>query len=73
MKENTTLMNELVRNSQRLFSSGSIKAFQLVDVFSRKTDLIINLADAEEEYLSVMTGIYNYSTDDLKGAEHETK
>lgn len=73
MKENTTLMNELVRNSQKLFSSGAIKSFQLVDVFSRKTDLIINLASAEEEYLSVMAGIYNYSTDDLKGAEYETK
>jgi len=73
MKENTSLMNELVRNSQKLFSSGSIKAFQLVDVFSRKTDLILNLAGAEEEYLSVMAGIYNYSTDDLQGAKHETK
>ena len=73
MKENTTLMNELVRNSQKLFSSGSIKSFQLVDVFSRKTDLIINLAGAEEEYLSIMAGIYNYSTEGFKGAEHEKK
>jgi outer membrane protein TolC len=73
MKENTTLMNELVRNSQRLFSNGSIKSFQLVDVFSRKTDLIINLAGAEEEYLSVMAGIYNYSTEVSQGAEHEAE
>jgi len=69
MKENSSLMNELVRNSQKLFSSGSIKAFQLVDVFSRKTDLIINLAGAEEEFLNVMAGIYNYSTKDVKGAD----
>jgi len=64
MKENTILMNELVRNSQKLFTSGSIKAFQLVDVFSKKTDLIINLAAAEEEYLNVLAGIYNYSLND---------
>lgn len=69
MNENTVLMNELVRNSQKLFTGGSIKAFQLVDVFSRKTDLIINLAAAEEEYLTVMAGIYNYSTNGFKESE----
>ncbi len=73
MKENAELMNELVRNSQKLFSSGSIKAFQLVDVLSRKTDLIISLAGAEEEYLSVMAGIYNYSTEDFYEVKHENK
>ncbi len=61
MKENTVLMNELTINSQKLFSNGSIKAFQLADVFSKKTDLIMNLGSAEVEYLSVMSGIYNYS------------
>ncbi len=69
MRENTVLMNELVRNSQKLFTSGSIKSFQLVDVFSRRTDLIINLAAAEEEYLNVMAGIYNYS---MKDADNVT-
>lgn len=68
MRDNTTLMNELVRNSQKLFTGGSIKAFQLVDVFSRRTDLIINLAAAEEEYLNVMAGIYNYSVNDVNNA-----
>ncbi len=76
MKENNLLMDELLRNSQKLFSNGSMKTFQLVDVFSRKTDLIINLGSAEEEYLNVMSGIYNYSVKDLNNAEvvnHEKK
>lgn len=71
MKENSVLMNELVRNSQTLFTNGSIKAFQLVDVFSRKTDLIINLASAEEEYLNVMAGIYNFSVKGIGEVKHE--
>ena len=76
MNENAALMDELVKNSQKLFANGSMKAFQLVDVFSRKTDLIINLAGAEAEYLNVMAGIYNYSMKDVKDMEevkHEKK
>jgi len=65
MRDNSILMNELVRNTQKLFTGGSIKTFQLVDVFSRRTDLIINLAAAEEEYLNVMAGIYNFSVKDI--------
>jgi hypothetical protein len=64
LRNSLTLMNEQTANSFRLFSNGSMKAFQLVEVLSRKTDLIENLREAEEGYLSNASGLYILSTTD---------
>ncbi len=61
LQESTRLMDEQVKNAQRLFANGSIKAFQLVEVLSRKTDLMMALAGAENEYLHVRAGLYGFS------------
>lgn len=59
LKESSAIMDEQIRNSQRLYASGSLRSFQLAEVFSRKADLILNLADAEEQYINVRSGLYN--------------
>jgi len=61
LKESSLIMDEQIRNSQKLYASGSLRSFQLAEVFSRKADLVINLSNAEEEYVNVRGGIYNFS------------
>jgi hypothetical protein len=66
LRNSLTLINEQTANSFRLFSNGSIKALQLVEVLSRKTDLIENLREAEEGYLSNASGLYILSSYDME-------
>jgi hypothetical protein len=65
LRNSLTLINEQTANSFRLFSNGSIKALQLVEVLSRKADLIENLREAEEGYLSNASGLYILSSYDM--------
>jgi hypothetical protein len=63
LRDSLVLINEQTANSFRLFSNGSIKALQLAEVLSRKTELIENLREAEEGYLSNASGLYILSSD----------
>jgi hypothetical protein len=66
LRDSLVIINEQTANSFRLFSNGSIKALQLVEVLSRKTDLIENLCEAEEGYLSNVSGLYILSSSDME-------
>lgn len=68
LRESSAIMDEQIRNSQRLYAGGSLRSFQLAEVFSRKADMIASLAAAEGEYLAVRSGLYNYSGEEV---EHE--
>lgn len=61
LRESSIIMDEQIRNSQKLYASGSLRSLQLSDVFARKADLVMNLSSAEIEYVNVRSGIYNYS------------
>ncbi|MBI1822678.1 MAG: TolC family protein [Nitrospirae bacterium] len=51
LEENTALLEEQLKTSQKLFASGSINVLQLVEVINQKLDLNIRLGNAEAEYV----------------------
>ena len=66
LKESDSLMDEQIRNSLNLYARGSIRSFQIADIFARKADLLSSLAGAQEEYINALAGIYNYTVSDDK-------
>lgn len=51
LEENTALLEEQLKTSQKLYASGSINVLQLVEVINQNLDLTIRLGNAEVEYL----------------------
>jgi outer membrane protein TolC len=70
LRESGDIMDEQLKTTRRLFSTGVVKSFQLADVFSRKTDLVMNLAQSEEQYVMTKSGIY-VITGDAEVISHE--
>ena len=66
LKESDSLMDEQIRNSLNQDTRGSIRSFQIADIFARKADLLSSLAGAQEEYINALAGIYNYTVSDDK-------
>lgn len=63
----TELMEEQVRNSQRLFTNGSINAIQMSEILSRSADLLVEDANANREYILVRSQLYTlYSNGSTK-------
>ncbi len=61
LKDSTSLMNEQVATASRLFQSGSINALQLVEVYNRRADLILQLKELNQNHIQVRTGLAKIS------------
>jgi outer membrane protein TolC len=61
LKDSTHLMDEQVATASRLFQSGSINALQLVEVFNRRADLILQLKELNQNHIQVRTGLAKIS------------
>ncbi|MEK6623715.1 MAG: TolC family protein [Bdellovibrionota bacterium] len=58
LSDTDTLLKEQTINAMKLFKSGLISALQLSEVINRRVDLTENKSNAENQYLEVMTNIY---------------
>jgi hypothetical protein len=58
LKESSTLMEDQVSNSKRMFANGSINAMQLSEILSRTADLVVQNGNANREYILVRSELY---------------
>jgi hypothetical protein len=58
LDESRKLMSEQVVNSRRLFANGSINAIQMSEILSRSSDLLVDSANANREYILVRSQLY---------------
>jgi hypothetical protein len=54
----SNLMEEQISNAKRMFANGSINAMQLAEIFSRSTDLIVQNANTNREYILIRSELY---------------
>ncbi len=55
--ESLALMAEQVEVASRLFQSGSIPALQLVEVYNRRLDLLLNFQDLQRQHIQTRTSL----------------
>jgi outer membrane protein TolC len=65
LQSSTQLMSEQVDTSVQLFQSGAINALQLVEVFNRRADLILQINELNQNHIKVRSQLAKISR--LKG------
>jgi hypothetical protein len=58
LADTSKLMEEQISNAKRMFYNGSINAIQLSEIFSRSTDLVVQDANANREYILIRSELY---------------
>ena len=58
LSNTSNLMEEQISNAKRMFANGSINAMQLAEIFSRSTDLIVQNANTNREYILIRSELY---------------
>ena len=67
LANSSELMNEQVATASRLFQSGSLNVLQMVEVFNRRADLILQLHELHQKQIQTRVGLARMSR--MKGIQ----